>query len=357
MQWPVNPNIVQINQFFDILPQCASEVYSIAGYPEYSPDPRTLEPDQQKVLQDLAQKIVDSWKTKSPYVAFLVVGHADVALKIPEGPKRTEFEQDVSEKRAEAARQSLLKLIQAKAGNQDISAVTTRGRGDGSRQRQVRPTPAHPLLTESEMKMNRRVEIFPVRCLLPDPAKRDPNDTTEKRIQRALALVKARGLPGAPEHRAKRAPCVLNKLLKSGVVDTFVDGKSTSINGVGRFRVIANEGGRPCFLPEWQGNYDTEANPLSETEVQKFLARVLPIVEAGGFAPSQSDDHVLLILNEVLERIDMGINQVDRYVSLNSAWVNPVTGYGYSGDAVRRRLQKMYRDHLDDDNNIYSCYK
>jgi hypothetical protein len=53
----------------------------------------------------------------------------------------------------------------------------------------------------------------------------------------------------------------------------------------------------------------------------------------------------------------MGINQVDLYIGKNSAYVNPITGYGYSGDAGRKRLQKMYRDHLNDDNNIYSCYK
>jgi hypothetical protein len=52
------------------------------------------------------------------------------------------------------------------------------------------------------------------------------------------------------------------------------------------------------------------------------------------------DDQVLTILNLVLERIDMGINQVDLYIGKNSAYVNPITGYGYSGDAVRKRLQE-----------------
>ena len=47
------------------------------------------------------------------------------------------------------------------------------------------------------------------------------------------------------------------------------------------------------------------------------------------------------------------MNQVDHYISSN-----PTARPGvYTGDAVRKRLQGMYRNHLDDSNNIYSCYK
>src|SRR5580704_17380625 len=100
MLWPVNPNIVTVNKLFQILPSCTGEVYNIAGYPEYSHDPKTLAPEQQKVLSDLAQQIVNSWKTNSPIVAFVVIGHADVALRKPES-ERPAYEQDVSEKRAD----------------------------------------------------------------------------------------------------------------------------------------------------------------------------------------------------------------------------------------------------------------
>jgi len=355
MLWPVNPNIVTVNKLFQILPSCTGEVYNIAGYPEYSHDPKTLAPEQQKALSDLAQQIVNSWKTNSPIVAFMVVGHADVALRKPMSD-RAAYEQDVSEKRADAARNALLTYIGNLPGGKAIVVkLNYRTRGEGSKYLMVRPSPTHAL-TESEMKMNRRVEIYPVRCLLPEPVPPDPNDTLENRIKRALSLLRSRGLPGAPEFRKNRAPCILNKLLKPGVVDTFVDGRAVSYTGVGKFPQISNEG-RACFLCEWNGNYDTPASPLPETEVQKFLGRLLPVIQAGGFAPSSTDDNVLLVLNNVLERIDMGMNQVDLYLNSNSAYVNPLTGYGYSGDAVRRRLQKMYRDNLNDENNIYSCYK
>jgi hypothetical protein len=29
----------------------------------------------------------------------------------------------------------------------------------------------------------------------------------------------------------------------------------------------------------------------------------------------------------------------------------------YSGDAVRKKLQTIYRNHLNDETNIYHCYK
>src|SRR5262245_18026881 len=62
--------------------QCdAMEAFMIAGYPEYSTDVKDLAAEQQKVFKDLAKRIVDSHATNTPYVAFMVVGHADVALR------------------------------------------------------------------------------------------------------------------------------------------------------------------------------------------------------------------------------------------------------------------------------------
>jgi hypothetical protein len=351
MLWPANASVFQINQLFDLLPKCSGEEYDIAGYPEYGTLP--LEEDQTRVIKTVAQKIVTSQSTNAPYVAFIVVGHADTALRKPPN-ERAEFEQQVSEQRADAARNALLtEIMKLKDGDKVAKKILYKTRGEGSKYLLYRPTPGRQL-SLSEMKANRRVEIFLAQCLLPEPPKPDPSDTLESRVNRLLKLVASKGLPNAPEHRTKRAPCVLNKLLKPGVVDTFVDGKATSVSGVGRFRVISNEG-RACFLCEWSGNYDTPNDPLPQTEVDKFLFRIIPIIQAEGFTPSQPDEHVLMLLNEVLMRIDMGINQVDLYVQKNSAWVNPVTGYGYSGDAIRLRLQKMYRDHLNDENNIYSC--
>jgi hypothetical protein len=55
-----------------------------------------------------------------------------------------------------------------------------------------------------------------------------------------------------------------------------------------------------------------------------WVDSVLSATKAGRV--SCVDDQVLTILNLVLERIDMGINQVDLYIGKNSAHVNPITG-------------------------------
>jgi hypothetical protein len=91
----------------DLLPQCSSEVYPIAGYPDYSKDPNQLDATQKQVLTDLAQKIVSSHHTNLAYTAFTVIGRADAAIRKPVR-ERPEFEQRVSEGRADAARNALL---------------------------------------------------------------------------------------------------------------------------------------------------------------------------------------------------------------------------------------------------------
>lgn len=322
------------------------KVYQISGYVEYGTDPKQLAPEQLRVLADLAKEIIDSHKAGKPLLVALVVGHVDVAMKKPEG-ERAAFEQQVSEARALAARQALADELRklpggAEALNRQIAPIT---RGEGSKYRIYSPAK-----NEREMALNRRVEIYVTHAALPPaPPPPDPNDTLQTRIARLQQLVQTKGIPGAPAHRVKRAPCILNKLLQPGVVDSFVDGRATSPSGVGRFRQISNEG-KVCFLPEWLGNYDTEKDPLPDTEMLKFVARIIPILEAGGFAPSQSDDQVLMLLNAIIERIDMGMNQVDLYIIQNTPEI-------YSGDAIRKRLQHMYRDNLDNPKNIYSCYK
>jgi hypothetical protein len=107
------------------------------------------------------------------------------------------------------------------------------------------------------MEANRRVEFYVAQCLLPPEPQPDPNDNLESRVRRLLKLLETKKLPNAPEHRNKLTPCVLGKLLKPGVNDTLVDGRATSTNGVGRFRVISNEG-RACFLCGRPGSNDLE---------------------------------------------------------------------------------------------------
>ena len=231
------------------------------------------------------------------------------------------MEDTVSFNRAQAVQEALTKRVKVLWEERNMGPPPPGGVGW-----QVNSFGATQMIAPPYHDQNRRVEVILVRDgppIPPPPPSPDPDDTVQSRVRRLQALVKAKGLPGAPAHRVQRVPCVLEKLLIPGIDDSFVDGRSQALTGVGKFRQISNDG-RPCFLPEWLGNYDTEADPLPEPEVQKFLARILPIIQADGFAPSQSDDHVLMIQNLILERIDMGMNQVDLYIDKNSGFVNPV---------------------------------
>ena len=348
-------NIFVTNTFLDALHPGEVADYEIFGFPEFDASVADLRSDQKQVLESIVSKIASSQSTRSPIVALLVVGHADKARTKPLEQRAT-FEQVISEMRATSATKLILDSVKKRTNEEVVMRIRHRARGEGSKFLFNRDNP-NKLPTNAEMERNRRVEIFLVIAHFPDPPMRDPNDKREVRIDRALRLLSEKGLPGGtPAHRIKRAPCFLNRLKKPNVVDVFVDGKAISKNGVGRFRIIANEGGRACFLAEWNGNYDTAQNPLPQEEVNKFLNNAIPILDGPGFSPQQSDDQIMNILAEVLLLIDLGINQVDLYVQKNGMMNDRDLNIGYAGDAIRKRLQKLYRDHLDDDNNIYSCW-
>jgi hypothetical protein len=320
----------------------------ILGWGQYKDKASRLPKSEQDKIAQLADLIVSSFAQTDvpPFRRVVINGHAD---KDWHGPA---FEDQVSFNRAEAIQEALTDKV--------LDLWSERKMGpppQGGVDWKVDSFGATKMIAPAYDKRNRRVEVvlIPFGPPIPKPEQQDPTDTLDKRIDRLQALIKAKGIPGAPGHRVKRAPCVLEKARKPNIVDVFVDGRSISVNGVGRFRQISNEG-RPCYLPEWPGNYDTAREPLPEPEFQKFLGNLVPILKADGFKSSQTDDQVLSILNSVLERIDMGINEVDLYVQKNGMFTT-ATGAGYSGDAVRTRLQGLYRNHLNDENNIYSCYK
>ena len=97
-------------------------------------------------------------------------------------------------------------------------------------------------------------------------------------------------------------------------------------------------------------------------ELMKFLSSLTPIIKGAGFTPSQSDDHVLEILGLAIQNIEDGMNMVDNYLLRMSMMSDPIVKAvfdkdGFAGDVARKKLQSLYRNNLDDPNNIYSCYK
>jgi hypothetical protein len=103
---------------------------------------------------------------------------------------------------------------------------------------------------------------------------------------------------------------------------------------------------------------------MPEAEFLKFLGTLKPIVRrSSGLALTAPDDFVLRIVGELILRIDQGINLVDKYVTLNQdPSLDPIAKAffqkdGFLGDPARKRLQKLIRTNLNDENNIYSCFR
>jgi len=149
----VNPFFA--NQILSTLHQTAKPLLVMDGYPEYATTAKDLDPADQKRIKDLASAIVASHRTSSPIVAFVVVGHADVALRKSVG-ERPQFEQEVSKNRAGSVRNVLLNEIMALPSGKLVAAtINLKSVGVGSRFRKKVPAAGHAL-TETEMRQTGR---------------------------------------------------------------------------------------------------------------------------------------------------------------------------------------------------------
>jgi flagellar motor protein MotB len=127
----------------------------IDGYPEYATDPARLDPAQRHALRLVSEAIVRSRSTHAPVEAVVVLGHADKALRKPV-PQRAAFEFEVSLHRALSARQLILKEVRRLAFDAHYSKVLACLPAGMGSARLVVPNAA----TESQMRRNRRVEVF-----------------------------------------------------------------------------------------------------------------------------------------------------------------------------------------------------
>ena len=335
-------------------PKCINSTHEINGFPEYAVNPDKLSIQQQATLLRIASEIAASLSTDHPIVALLAVGHADTAMRKPPA-ERPAFEHTISQQRAENAASLIMNEVRRLAGT-GSQTVKTRAIGVGSTQRVVQ----NPR-TEPERRANRRVVILLAQCDVPNPIP-PPADDLKDRIERVIRLLSHRRVdPDTTGTRTIRALCLMQKMLKPGVIDVFVDGgvANETINGkTPRFD--------ECIIPGrnvgWLGNYDSKAHPMVWPEFAKFLGLVKPILRGSGLALSQSDDQVLKVLGDVVLRIDLGVEMTDQYIARMGIMSDPLVTLlfkkdGFAGDPARKKLQSIYRANLDDENNIYSCWK
>jgi len=131
---------------------------AIDGFPELAVTVDTIrDPVVVQKLRTLAKKIIASHSTPSRIIGFEVHGHADVTLRIAPGAERERTELEVSRDRAEHARDLLLKLIEEEGGKAIITGIRANATAQGFGSKHTKFKPAR---TETEMKRNRRVEIF-----------------------------------------------------------------------------------------------------------------------------------------------------------------------------------------------------
>jgi hypothetical protein len=313
----------------------------------------TISPAQAFTINKLADLIVSSFAQSvcSPFGQVTIVGHAD---KDWQGPKK---EMEVSFRRAMAVQQALTIAVRKlwdhrKMGSPPQGGVKWQTQGKGAKEMTARPYNA----------ANRRVVVTLLRSGSPVSPTQRQNDTIEKRVERLLGLLQTRQvIPDSTGMRTKRAKCLLPKLLNPAVIDVFVDGgvANETINGMTPKFYESIIPGRNVG---WLGNYDGTKKPMPNSEFIKFLGTIRPILRGSGFAPTQSDDYVLQILGQMIWRIDDGITMVDAYIARMSMMSDPIIKKllkidGFAGDVARKKLQKLYRDGLNDENNIYSCYR
>ncbi len=324
----------------------------ISGFPEYQTD---LTSEQNADLGRLAQQVVDSQSSAHPISAVVVVGYADRDLRTNNpnrkpGETHEQFEMRVSTDRANAARDLLKSKISALAAARGSKTILDSMVSDPRRMKTV-GMGANDLLvqnprSESDRRLNRRVEIFLVTTVQPGPPQ--PDDAFSKRVQRAARLIESgkKVDPDSTGTRTKRAYGFLQQMLRANVNDKFVDGEKSNetVNG----KRALDEAGMPTALCAYPGKYDPPA--VNAADFEKFFAHAFPILKGPGWAPAESDERILQILGALVLRIDQGINLTDEYIGKN---VDTVISGGYMGDQARKKLQQEYVRRMADPNDIY----
>jgi hypothetical protein len=317
---------------------CPNQVdETIRGWGQYENRIALLPGREQSKISTIAELIVASFIEPGciPLGQITIIGHADKDFHGPNFEKKVSFERATS--------------VAASLGTAIIAGFRKRGiRRIAKGAIAFLPTPDGVGATQpdsanipqvKDRTLNRRVEIRIRQRGAPVP----PHDTLERRIVRFLDLLKTKKVdPDSSGKRTDRARCILNKMLRPGVLDLFVDGTAANAT-VGTQRV----GGNLC---SFEGTYDPPS--LSTTDLAKFLGTVSAVLKGPGFAPTVPDGKILSGLSTLIFMINEGIVRVERYITLNSS------DFGYTGDKTRgTRLSSIFADHLNDENSIYSCYK
>lgn len=315
----------------------------IYGWGQYKDQVSLLPKGEQDKLDRLADLIVSSFgqSVLPPYRSVIIVGHSD---KDWHGAA---YEDTVSGNRAEAVEEALTNKVLKLWDDRNMGPPPR-----GGVEWETESKGAEEMIAPPYHNQNRRVVVRLVRTgppVLPTPV--PAIDNLRVRIERAIKLLDTIGIkPDSTGKRTARTRCMLEKLKPSaeqpnqkpgGILDLIVDGTASNdtVNG---FRV-------GFWLVSWSGNYDPP--PISQNDLLKFTSSVEIILRSSGCAPSASDATVLNTLSGLNYMMTHGIVRIQRYITHNG------TGFAYTGDHTRNKLNTIIADHLNDANSIYSCFK
>jgi hypothetical protein len=309
----------------------------ISGWQRYGDRVSGLPLAEQAKVNQLAELIVSSFAQRDlpPFRHVEIVGHADKDAK---GPG---WEDTVAANRAEAVLEALTDAVRSLWEERGMGPPPQE-QGEGNVDWQLSSKGATQMIAPPYHAENRRVEVTLTRDGPPLPLP----DNLPTRVARFNKLLERRGLRhDASGNATRRARCLMGKMSKPVELDLYVDGLKSG-GTVGRFAVP-----NTVSLAGWPGNYDPP--PLPDAEFLKFLGRVSRDLMGSNFAPALPDDDILDALEILIQRIDQGIIQVERYITNQ----RDIAG-NYRGDNTRgMRLSSIFADHLNDDSSIYSCWK
>ena len=115
-----------------------------------------ISPTQQGAIDNLAREIVRSSTTNDPIFAFRVEGHADIARTIPAG-QRTQFENEISEERAENGFNLLVAALEKHGGKALAQKIAQKSTKFGLGTQRLKIPNATTL---DQFEQNRRVVFF-----------------------------------------------------------------------------------------------------------------------------------------------------------------------------------------------------
>jgi hypothetical protein len=352
---PVAADHSAVSHALQNVPTVQQPDFRITGFPEYEDRVGKLPDEQQKIIDRLAERIVNSQSEFTPIVGFVITGHADKDLRENNpfrkpGETHKQFEMRISGARASRGRASLLRKIRELSwGNP--SSILAKIQNDPKRSKIV-PMGASDLLVEhpkneDERKLNRRIEIYLITALVPDPdpdpdPKPTPDPTSElpKRLTHGLDVLNRRSMPSG-QVQTQRMKCIFSKLKDNpNVNDLFVqthDGQPVKINGK---------------LMDGLQNVTLSYGDVTQDEFNQFLQHAKESVLAGdGFDAAASDEDVIRAMDGLDREMLKTIGFLDSHIQ---RFNNPTLGL-HAADPTKLRLNNLIHNLEDNSNSIYSC--